>query len=246
LALWHRGYPDQASKAADEALRRARQLRHLHTLAYALLIIGLAALSARKTAETKELGDELVAVADEHRFAFFSGFGQIFQGWALVQRGQSLAAVQRIRAGLAAAEATGWRSHEPAFHGLLAEAISLTGAIDEGLSILTEALATAEVSGARGADAELYRLRGDLLRRLPCPDWTEVEGCFRTALAVARHQGTRGLELRAAVSIARLLSDRGRHHEARDLLGPIYDWFTEGFDTQDLREAKTLLEELNV
>jgi len=162
----------------------------------------------------------------------------------LAQRGQSLAAVQRIREGLAAAEATGWRSHEPAFHGLLAEAISLTGAMDEGLSVLTEVLATAEVSGARGADAELYRLRGDLLRRLPCPDWTEVEACFRTAFAVASHQGTRGFELRAAVSLARLLSDQGRHHEAHDLLAPIYGWFTEGFNTPDLKEAKALLDDL--
>jgi len=244
LALWHRGYPDQASKAMDEALQRARQLRHPHTLAYALLIIGLAALSARKTAETEEFGDELVALSDEHRFAFFSGFGQIFQGCALAQRGQGRAAVQRIREGMATAEATGWRSHEPAFHGLLAEALALTGAIDEGLTVLAEALATAEVSGARGADAELHRLRGDLLRRSPPPDWREVEACFRTALAIAREQGTRGFELRAAISLARLLSDKGWHDEARDLLGPIYDGFIEGFDTQDLKEAKALLEGL--
>ena len=246
LALWHRGYPDQASKAADEALQRARQLDHLHTLAYALLIVGLAALSARKTAETEELGDELVALSDEHRFAFFSGFGQIFQGWALAQRGQGRAAVQRIREGLAAAEATGWRSHEPAFYGLLAEALALTGAIDEGLNVLAEALATVEAGGARGADAELHRLRGELLRRLPSPEWPEVEACFRTALAIAREQGTRGFEMRAAVSLAHLLSGQGRHDEARDLLGPIYDWFTEGFDTEDLKEAKALLEGLDV
>jgi class 3 adenylate cyclase/predicted ATPase len=246
LALWHRGYPDQARGAADEALRRARQLRHLHTLAYALLIIGLVAISARETAETEGLANELVALSDEHRFAFFSGFGQIFQGWGLAQRGQGQAAVQRIREGFAAAEATGWRSHEPGFHGLLAEALALTGAIEEGLTVLAGALAAAEASGARGADAELHRLRSDLLRRLPSPEWTEVEGCFRSALAVAREQGTRGFELRAAVSLARLLSDRGRRDEARDVLAPVYGWFTEGFDTEDLKEAKALLEELDV
>ena len=244
LSLWHRGYPDQARTMIDEALQRARQLRHLHTLAYALLITGLAAISARKTAETEELGDELAALSDEHRFAFFSGFGQIFQGRALAQRGQGQAAVRRIREGLLAAEATGWRSHEPAFHGLLAEALALTGAIEEGRIVLAEALATAEASGARGADAELYRLRGELLRLSPSPKWTEVEGYFRRALAVAHEQGTRGFELRAAVSLARLLSELGRRTKARDLLAPVYGWFTEGFDTPDLKEAKALLDEL--
>ena len=243
LSLWHRGYPDQGRAMVDEALQRARQLCHLHTLAYALLIAGLAALSARNTTETEELGDELVALSNEHRFAFFSGFGQIFQGWALAQRGLGRAAVRRIREGLVAAEATGWRSHEPAFHGLLAEALALTGAIDEGLSVLAEALATAEASGARGADAELYRLQGDLLRRLSSPEWTEVEGCRRRALTVAREQGTRGFELRAGVGLARLLSELGRGAEARDLLAPIYGWFTEGFETADLKEAKALLDE---
>ena len=99
-------------------------------------------------------------------------------------------------------------------------------------------------SGARGNDAELHRLRGELLGRLPSPDWTEVEACFHTALAIAREQGTRGFELRAAVSLGRLLSDRGRHAEARDLLAPVYGWFTEGFGTPDLKDAKALLDAL--
>jgi predicted ATPase len=115
-----------------------------------------------------------------------------------------------------------------------------------GWNVLAEALATAEAGGARGADAELHRLRGELLRRLPSPEWPEVEACFRTALAIAREQGTRGFEMRAAVSLAHLLSGQGRQEEARDLLGPIYDWFTEGFDTEDLKEAKALLERLDV
>jgi predicted ATPase len=155
-------------------------------------------------------------------------------------------AVQRIRDGLAAAEATGWRSHEPAFHGLLAEALALIGAIDEGLNVLTEALATAQTSGARGADTELHRLRGNLLWRLPSPEWTEVDDCYRRALAVAREQGTRGFELRAATSLARLLSELGRCVDARDLLAPVYSRFTEGFDTPDLKEAKALLAALGV
>jgi predicted ATPase len=152
---------------------------------------------------------------------------------------------KRIREGFASAEAAGWRNHEPGFHSLLAEALALTGAIEEGLTVLAGALAAAKANRARGADAELHRLRSDLLRRLPSPEWTEVEGCFRSALAIARKQGTRGFELHAAVSLARMLSDRGRRDEARDLLAPVFGWFTEGFGVPDLREARVLLEALD-
>jgi tetratricopeptide (TPR) repeat protein len=245
LALWHRGCPDQARRAADEALQRARQLRHTPTLAYALLITGFRAISARNTAETERLANELVAVSDERRLAFFSGFGHIFQGCALAQRGQGRAAVQRIRDGLAAVGSTGWRGHEPGSLGLLAEALALTDALDDGLKVLAETLAAAEANGARGADAELHRLRGDLLRRLPSAELKEIEGCFRSALAVAREQGSRGFELRAAVSLARLLTELGRCAEARDLLAPVYGQFTEGFEMPDLKEAKTLLKALD-
>jgi predicted ATPase len=128
--------------------------------------------------------------------------------------------------------------------GLLSEALGLAGDIEAGLEVLAEALASAEASGARGNDAELHRLRGDLLGRLPSSDWAEVEVCFRKALVVAREQGTRGFELRAAASLARLLRDQGRRDEAREVLTPIYGWFTEGFDTADLKDAAKLLSEL--
>jgi len=150
--------------------------------------------------------------------------------------------VERIRDGLAATRAAGSRFHEPMVLGLLAEALGLAGDIEAGLVVLAEALASAEASGARGNDAELHRLRGNLLGRVPSPDWAEVEVCFRKALVVAREQSTRGFELRAAVSLARLLADQGRRDEARELFAPIYGWFTEGFDTQDLGEVKALLD----
>jgi predicted ATPase len=123
----------------------------------------------------------------------------------------------------------------------LAEAL----AVSDGLTVLAEALATGRASGARGADAEIHRLRGELLRRLPSPDPREVEACFRTGVAVAREQGTRGYELRAAVSLARLLSEQGRRAETRGVLAPVYSLFTEGFDTPDLIEAMALLEALD-
>jgi predicted ATPase len=105
-------------------------------------------------------------------------------------------------------------------------------------------LEIAEASGAKGNDAELHRLRGELLGWLASPDWAGIEVCYRKALAIASEQGTRGFELRAAVSLARLLSDQGRRSEAHDLLAPVYGWFTEGCDTRDLKQAKALLDEL--
>ena len=137
--------------------------------------------------------------------------------------------------------AMGARYFEPFYLGLLAEALSVGGDIEEGLKVLAEALVGAEASGQKGNDAELHRLRGDLLRQLAEPDSIECEGCFREALVIAREQGTHGSELRAAVSLARLRRDQGRPAEARELLAPVYGRFTEGFDTLDLKEAKELL-----
>jgi predicted ATPase len=149
-----------------------------------------------------------------------------------------------MRDGMAAFEAAGTRLFTPLFLALLAEALALAGKIEEGLAALDDALATAAVSGMKGWDAEIHRLRGELTGRLPYPDPAKAEESFRTALAIAREQGTRGYELRAATSLARLWREQGRRTEARNLLAPLYGWFTEGFDTQDLRDAKALLDQL--
>ena len=145
---------------------------------------------------------------------------------------------------MTAAEATGARVYTPLFLALLAEALALDGKIEQALAALDDALAQAAVSGARGWNAEIHRLRGELTARLPDPNPAKVEDSFRTALAIAREQGTRGYELRAATSLARLWREQGRRGEARELLAPVYGWFTEGFDTADLKEAKALLDEL--
>ena len=145
---------------------------------------------------------------------------------------------------MAAHEATGSRINTPLFLALLAEALALAGKIEEGLATLDDAVATAAGSGERGWNAEIHRLRGELTARLPYPDPAKSEDSFCTALAIAREQGTRGYELRAATSLARLWREQGRRDEARDLLAPVYGSFTEGFDTADLKEAKRLLDEL--
>jgi len=243
-ALWHRGYPDQSARAADRALVLSRQLGHAHTLANALSLAGVAAVFARDVATAYAHSNDCVAIASEHGFPQWAANGRVLQGWADCQRGEATTGIALIRDGLAALEATGTRGITPLFLTLLAEALAFAGKIEEALAILDDALATAAVSGGRGWDAEIHRLRGELTARLPYPDPAKAEESFRTALAIAREQGTRGYELRAATSLARLWREQGRRAEARELLAPVYGWFTEGFDTADLKDAKALLDEL--
>jgi predicted ATPase len=243
-ALWHRGYPDQSARAADRALAYSRELGHAHTVANALYHGGVPAVFARDVATVYARSNDCVALASEHGFPLWAAYGRILQGCAVAQKGEAATGIARIRDGLAAAEATGARVHTPLFLTLLAEALALAGKIEKALAALDDASAKAAVSGERGWNAEIHRLRGELTGRLPYPDPVKAEDSFRTALAIAREQGTRGYELRAATSLARLWREQGRRGEARDLLAPVYGWFTEGFDTPDLKEAKALLKEL--
>jgi predicted ATPase len=243
-ALWHRGYPDQSARAADRALAYSRQLGHAHTLSHALFYAGMAAVFTRDVATACAHGNDCVALAGEHGFPVWAAAGRIVQGWADAQNGEATTGIALIRDGLAAAEATGTRVATALFLTLAAEALALAGKVEEGLATVDEALAKAAVSGEKGWDAEIHRLRGELTGQSPYPDPAKVEDSFRTALAIAREQGTRGYELRAATSLARLWRDQGRRAEARDLLAPLYGSFTEGFDTPDLKAAKTLLDAL--
>jgi predicted ATPase len=243
-ALWHRGYPDQSARAADRAVAYSRELGHAHTLAHALGLAGLAAVFARDVATVYAHGNDCVALASEHGFTQWAAIGRILQGWADAQKGDATTGIARIRDGVAATEATGNRSNTPFYLTLLAETLAFAGKIEEALAALDEALAKAAVTGVRGRDAEIHRLRGELTARLPFPDPAKTEESFRTALAIAREQGTRGYELRAATSLARLWLKQDRRGEARDLLAPLYASFTEGLNTADLKEAKALLDEL--
>jgi predicted ATPase len=240
--LWHRGYPDQSARAADRALALSRQLGHAHTLARAFCGAGKAAVFARDVATACAHSNDCVALASEHGFPQWAARGRVLQGWADAQRGEATTGIARIRDGLAAVEATGDRLHTPLYLTLLAEALALAGKIEEGLTALDDALAKAAVSGATVWNAEIHRLCGELTGRLPHPNPAKAEDSFRTA--IAREQGTRGYELRAATSLARLWREQGRRGDARELLAPVYDSFTEGFATPDLKDAAKLLSEL--
>jgi len=243
-ALWHNGFFAQATLTADRAIRHAREFGHAHTLVYTLWHAATVSLLARDTVRVAALANEVVGISAEHGFAMWLAYGNIFVGWAAARRGEVAAGIGRMRAGIAAAATTGARLFEPLFLGLLAEGLALDGSAAEALAQLDAAAAVAARTGNAAALADLRRLRGIVLQSLGAANDDGAEPAFAQAIAEARRQGSRFYELRAATSLARLWRDQGRGAEARDLVAPIYGWFTEGLDTPDLKEAKALLDEL--
>jgi predicted ATPase len=192
---------------------------------------------------TQEQAEALMTLSTEQGFPFWLASATMLRGWALTEQGQGEEGITQIRQGLDAWRVMGERLYRPHFLALLAEAYGKVGQVEEGLGVLTETLAELETTGQRYCEAELYRVKGELRRR-QAAGGGEAEACFHQGLAVARRQQAKSLELRAAMSLARLWQQQGKRAEARELLAPIYGWFTEGFDTADLQEAKTLLEAL--
>jgi len=184
-----------------------------------------------------------MALSTEQGFPYWLAMGTIVRGWALALQGQAEEGIAQIRQGLTAYRATGAEGARPYFLTLLAEAYAQRGQAEEGLAVVSEALETVEATGERFYEAELHRLQGELSLQLPTP-LVEAEACLQRALALARRQQAKSLELRAAMSLSRLWQRQGQRDAARDLLAPLYGWFTEGFDTADLQEARALLETL--
>jgi predicted ATPase len=170
--------------------------------------------------------------------------GTVLQGWALAKRGAGKEGIAQLRKGLAAYRATGAEAFSTYYLGLLTETHLEGGQTKDALSVVAEAFALVNRNEERWWEAELHRLKGLLLLEQLAPDERQAEICFQQALDVARGQQAKSWELRAAMSMAQLWRDQGKRDEARDLLAPVYGWFTEGFDTRDLKEAKTLLDEL--
>jgi predicted ATPase len=165
-------------------------------------------------------------------------------GWALTAQGKGAEGIAQVRQGLAAYRATGAERERPYYLSLLAEAYGEAGQPEEGLKVLVEALALVDKTGERNWEAEVHRRKGELLLMQQGQKVVKAEECFRQALDTARRQQAKSLQLRAAMSLSRLWQHQGKQEEARQLLAEIYDWFTEGFDTADLKEAKSLLEQL--
>jgi class 3 adenylate cyclase/predicted ATPase len=241
--LWYLGYPDRALVSIQDALTLAQQLAHPFMLVHTLDFAAWLHLYRREGQLTREQAEADIALATEHKIAFFLAHGTIFRGWALVEQGRRTEGIAQIRQGLAAYRATGAECERPYLLALLAEAYGKVGQPEEGLLVLEEALAGVR-KGWRCCEAELYRLKGELLLEVSAESKAEAEACFRQALDIARHQQARSLELRAAVSLSRLWQGQGKRAAAHELLLAIYDWFSEGFETTDLREAKVLLEAL--
>jgi class 3 adenylate cyclase/predicted ATPase len=241
--LWLLGYPAQALMRGQEAHALARVLAHPFSVTHALQWTAMLAQLCRDIQTTQALTEAAIALSMEQGFAGYTAGVTLVRGWAQVHQGQD-EGIAQITQGLAALRAMGSEYLSTYYLGVLAEAYGHVGHPEAGLRVLTEALVAAHNTGVRYYEAELHRLRGVLLLQHIAPDAQHAEACFHQALDVARHQQAKSLELRTAISLSRLWQQQGKQAEAYALLAPIYGWFTEGFDTADLQEAKALLEEL--
>jgi class 3 adenylate cyclase/tetratricopeptide (TPR) repeat protein len=250
-AIGHLGYPDQAVKRSQEALTLAQELAHPFSLGMALnFAVWLSQLN-REVERAQEQAERLIALATEQEYSFFLAQGIILRGWALSMQEQGEKGIAEMRRGIAAYRAIG--TELLILHGhslvLLAEVYGKAGHGEEGLTALAEALALIDTTGERWYEAELYRLKGTLTlqSQVQSHEWKveEAEEYFSKAIEVARRQQAKSLELRTVMSLSRLWQRQGKKAQAQSMLAEIYGWFTEGFDTADLKDAKALLDELS-
>jgi predicted ATPase len=269
--LWLLGYPDHAMTRVHEALTLARQSSHIYSLAFALHYTAMIRLYRREAQLGHELAEATIVLSHEHAFIECLAGGMFMQGWALSEQGWAEEGIVQLLQAQNTWRTLGTELGQAHVFVRLAEAYGNNGQAEEGLQALARALAGVHKNAERYYEAELYRLKGQLLlqRTIESDDTcaipletsteakaeyggekhasllrTEAEICFRQALDVSRHQGAKSLELRAAMSLCRLWQQQGKRAEACQMLAEIYGWFTEGFDTPDLQEAKALLEEL--
>jgi predicted ATPase/class 3 adenylate cyclase len=245
LCLWMLGYPDQARQWNEVALTQAQGLAHAYTLAQALLFSTILHQCCGEASTAQERAEALLALCTEHGFAMYRLWGTVLRGSLLTAQGAWGEGLAQMREGLAT-----WRTRGLTrlfwwwFHVLLAEACGRAGQVEEGLRVLEEALEAPQIAEDHFYEAEVYRLKGELLLQQSTAQQGQAEEHFHQALTVARQQQAKSWELRAAMSLSRLWQQQGKRAEAYELLAPVHGWFTEGFDTADLQEAKVLLEEL--
>jgi predicted ATPase/class 3 adenylate cyclase len=244
LALWYLGYPDQSLQRLHEALRDARALDHPLSLCLLLRHAPFHQRFYRDLRAVQERTEELRTLATGQGFASEGAYATMMEGWLLAMNGEVEVGITHLHQGLAAYQETGGAVWRPLYLSMLAEAYSQGGQSAAALRILDEALALVNATGERVYEAELHRLKGELLLQGSSENSPEAETCFHHAIAIAQKQSAKSWELRAATSLARLWQQQGKRKEAYDLLAPVYGWFTEGFDTADLKDAKALLDEL--
>jgi predicted ATPase len=240
------GYPDQALRRSQEMLTYTHASSHAFHLARALYYAAVLHRFRREGSITQERAEAALAIVTEQGFEHNLGTAIHIRGWALAAQGQHEAGIAQMHQGLAAIQATGQVVSLSIFLALLAEAYGKSGQAETGLRLLAEALAHVDHTGERYQEAEVYRIKGELLLHAAggVRNTVLAEECFQHALAVARRQQAKSWELRAAMSLSRLWQQQGKRAEARQLLAPIYGWFIEGFDTADIQEARALLDAL--
>jgi class 3 adenylate cyclase/predicted ATPase len=249
--LWLLGYPEQALTRINEACTLAQELSHAYSLGFAWQFAATLHQSRREPQRVREYAEAAMAFAEERGFVRWSAASLMNRGWALVEQGLAADGVAQIQQGLGIWRSMGGGLGLPYYLAGLAEAYKLAGQAAAGLQVVAEALALVQKNAERYFEAELYRLQGDLLLALALtedqghsPRTAEAEACFQQAIEIAQQQQAKSLELRAATSLARLWQQQGKRQEACDLLAPVYHWFTEGFDTADLQDARSLLDAL--
>jgi predicted ATPase len=245
LILWMLGYPDAALADADHAIKDAREIGQVPTLMWALTVPAFTHFHCGNYAIANLQSDEVVALAGEKGAMFWRAWATTCQGCIMASTGKPSDAVQLITSGLATAQGMGTTFWLPLYQSYLAKAHAELGKFVDAWRCIGEATRAVETTKETMFEAELYRIAGEIALRSPEPDAAKAEAYFERALAVAREQQARSWELRAAMSMARLWRSQGKAQQARELLAPVYGWFTEGFDTLDLKEAKTLLDELH-
>ena len=242
--VWQLGYPAAARNDGERAVKNAREIGHPTTLMFALHASGFNHICCRDYAAAIAQVDELIALADERGAPYWKAIGTALRGWIFVLTGKASDAVLAITSGITSLRSTGATLNEPRHLCDLAMAYAELGQPDDARRCIDDAIDKVEGSKEKWCEAEVNRLAGEVALKSPAPDTEKAERYFDRALDVARHQQTKSWEFRASMSLARLWRDQGRPQQARELLAPVYEWFTEGFDTRDLKEAKALLEEL--
>jgi class 3 adenylate cyclase/predicted ATPase len=244
LASWFLGYPEAALADTNHALKEARDAGQAGTAFIALNYAILVHFLRGNYATTEALADELFTLADKQDAVAWKQSGLLYRGWIFAVTGKVSEAIELITPGLAAFRSTGSTYLTGSGLSLLAKSYADLGQIEEARRSIDEAKSLIEGNGETWFEADLHLIAGEIALKSPQPDAAKAEGCFERALVVARQQQAKSWELRAAMSMSRLWRDQGKPRQARELLAPIYGWFTEGFDTSDLKEAKVLLEEL--